>query len=166
MTIRKFPRISKEDLGGAGRPLSEGSPYPPNLPDLPRTSPKSTRPYIAKICFALYGAGALGGKFLVWAGGANALYGAASRPIGRREAFGNYALRECRDSACRRPFGVRRNAAGVCSEMTRRAVCCVSNTTFIHQSIITTNRLHLTESYTLRVILSGAASLCKDAQYN
>ena len=28
------------------------------------------------------------------------------------------ALHECRDSACRRPFGVRRNAAGVCSEMT------------------------------------------------
>ena len=27
-------------------------------------------------------------------------------------------LCECRDSACRRPFGVRRNVAGVCSEMT------------------------------------------------
>ena len=28
----------EKDLGGAGRPLSEGSPYPPNLPDPPRTS--------------------------------------------------------------------------------------------------------------------------------
>ena len=27
--------------------------------------PKSTRLYMAKICFALYGAGALGGKFFV-----------------------------------------------------------------------------------------------------
>ena len=30
----------------------------------------------------------------------------------------NNALHECRDPACRRPFGVRLNAAGVCSEMT------------------------------------------------
>ena len=59
-----------EDLGGAGRPLSEGSPYPPNLPDPPRTSPKSTRLCRVKICFALFGAGALGGSFLlVWAVG-------------------------------------------------------------------------------------------------
>ena len=28
-------------------------------------------------------------------------------------------MHECRDSACQRPFGVRRNAAGVCSEMTQ-----------------------------------------------
>ena len=53
----------EEDLGGSGDPLSERVSYPPNLPDLPRTSPKSTRPYMAKICFALYGAGALEGSF-------------------------------------------------------------------------------------------------------
>ena len=53
-------------------------------------------------------------------GGARAVKSAASRTIGGREAFGDYALHECRDSACRRPFGVRRNAVGVCSEMTRR----------------------------------------------
>ena len=55
-----------EDLGGAGRPLSEGSPYPPNLPDPPRTSPKSTRPCRVKIGFALYRAGAPGGSFWFW----------------------------------------------------------------------------------------------------
>ena len=34
-------------------------------------------------------------------------------------ALHDNAIHECRDSACRRPFGVRRNAAGVCSEMTQ-----------------------------------------------
>ena len=118
------------------------------------------------------------------------------------------AIRECRDSACRRPFGVRRNAAGVCSEMTpvgfytclpllvcRDSACwrpfgvrlrgnvwlqhsplhgdaaplrmtqwvnfCVGDTMSIRQSILATNRLYLTERYTLRVILSGAAQILK-----
>ena len=76
----------------------KGAPYPPNLPDPPRTSPKSTRLCSAKICFALFWKGALGGSFLFWAGGANSLHGAASHPICRQEAFGDYALRKCRDS--------------------------------------------------------------------
>ncbi len=59
--------VGGEDLGGAGRPLERVSPYPPNLPDPPRTSPKSTRLCSAKIWFALFWAGALGGSFLsVW----------------------------------------------------------------------------------------------------
>ena len=49
--------------------LKEGGSLPPNLPLSPRTSPKSTRLHMAKICFALYGAGALGGSFFVGLGG-------------------------------------------------------------------------------------------------
>ena len=49
--------------------LSLQTSLPPNLPLSPRTSPKSTRRYMAKRCFALYGTGALGGSFLFWAGG-------------------------------------------------------------------------------------------------
>ena len=37
---------------------------------------------MAKIWFALYGAGALGGSFLFRAEGGNTLEGAASRPVG------------------------------------------------------------------------------------
>ena len=74
--------------------------------------------------------------------------------------FRRYAWLECRDSACRRPFGVRRNAAGVCSEMTQRVDFCMGDTMSICQSIIATNRLYLTEHHTLRVILSGAAQQC------
>ena len=86
--------------------------YPPNLPDLPRTSPKRTRPCIAKICFALYAAGTLGGSFFVGWGGMDFLQGAASRPIGEWGAIRGYALHECRDSACWRPFGVRLRGNG------------------------------------------------------
>ena len=70
------------------------------------------------------------------------------------------AIRECRDSACRRLFGVRLNAAGVCSEMTQRVDFCMGDTMSICQSIIATNRLYLTEHHTLRVILSEAAQQC------
>ena len=52
-----------EDLGGRGTPLERGVPLPPNLPFPPRTSPKSTRLFMAKSCFVSHGAGALGGSF-------------------------------------------------------------------------------------------------------
>ena len=58
-----------KDLGGREPPLERGGSLPPNLPLSPRTSPKSTRLYMAKSCFALYGTGALGGSFLFRAGG-------------------------------------------------------------------------------------------------
>ena len=58
-----------KDLGGREPPLERGGSLPPNLPHSPRTSPKSTRLYMAKSCFALYGTGALGGSFLFRAGG-------------------------------------------------------------------------------------------------
>ena len=45
-------------------------------------------------------------------GGARAVKSAASHPIGERDAFGYNALHECRDSACRRPFGVRLRGNG------------------------------------------------------
>ena len=47
-----------------------------------------------------------------------------------------YALHECRDSACWRPFGVRRNAAGVCSEMTQWGDFYASSTIFVRHSNI------------------------------
>ena len=58
-----------KDLGGREPPLERRGSLPPNLPHSPRTSPKSTRLYMAKSCFALYGTGALGGSFLFRAGG-------------------------------------------------------------------------------------------------
>ena len=58
-----------KDLGGREPPLERRGSLPPNLPLSPRTSPKSTRLYMAKSCFALYGTGALGGSFLFRAGG-------------------------------------------------------------------------------------------------
>ena len=47
--------------------------------------------------------------------------------------------------------------------MTQRVDFCVGDTMSIHQSIIATNRLYLTEHHTLRVILSGAAQRCNGA---
>ena len=43
----------KKTLEGEGTPFRMVSLLPPNLPHLPRTSPKSTRRCIAIICFAL-----------------------------------------------------------------------------------------------------------------
>ena len=48
----------------------------------------------------------LGEVFCV-SGGRDFLRRAASHSFGGRGAFRGYALHECRDSACRRPFGVR-----------------------------------------------------------
>ena len=50
-------------MEGEGPPFRRVFLLPPNLPHLPRTSPKSTRLCMVKICFALFGAGALGGSF-------------------------------------------------------------------------------------------------------
>ena len=60
--LKIFLGGSGEDLGGREPPLERWGSLPPNLPHSPRTSPKSTRLYMAKICFALFGAGALGGS--------------------------------------------------------------------------------------------------------
>ena len=81
-----------EDLGGAVRPLSEGSPYPPNLPDPPLTSPQDPHHDSGEDLFRLFDGGGLVGKFLVWAGGANLLQGAASHPIGKRNVIRYDAL--------------------------------------------------------------------------
>ena len=77
---------SGEDLGGAGRPLSEGSPYPPSLPDPPRTSPKSTRPKQNKSNLCHARAGALGGSFCL---GRELILCKVrlSHPIGKRDAI-------------------------------------------------------------------------------
>ena len=109
----------EKDLGGREPPLERGGSLPPNLPLSPRTSPMSP-PFTKRRFVSLFeGGGDMGEVFCVW-GGVNLLQRAASRPFcGWGSAVRRYALHECRDSACRRPFGVRRNAAGVCSEMTQ-----------------------------------------------
>ena len=102
----------------------------------------------------------------------------AERHAGRSASVKRYllthdikALHECRDSACRRPFGVRLRGSSsfyrlifdICAaplRMTQWADCCVDNTILVCQSNIATNRLYLTERYTLCVILSGAAQRC------
>ena len=52
-----------EDLGGAGRPLSEGSPYPPNLPHLPELPCTATAGLGAKTFLAFWTAVAVQGSF-------------------------------------------------------------------------------------------------------
>ena len=45
--------MGEEDLGGAGRPLERGSPYPPNLPDPPLTFlPTATAQTALSVCIA------------------------------------------------------------------------------------------------------------------
>ena len=86
------------------------------LPELPCTA---TAILVCENIFRFFGGGCRTGKFLsVWEVGFCHVVRLRARLVG--EAFGDDAIHECRDSACRRPFGVRRNAAGVCSEMTRR----------------------------------------------
>ena len=85
---------AQETLFRRGSPTLQTSLTFPELPPYPRH-------FRSEDFFRFLKMAGIWGKFLFGAGGANALYGAASRPIGRREAFGNYALRECRDSACR-----------------------------------------------------------------
>ena len=85
---------------------AQGDPFRRGLPTL-QTSlthpelPPYPRHFRSEDLFRFLKMAGIWGKFLFGTGGANVLYGAASHPIGRREAFGNYALRECRDSACR-----------------------------------------------------------------
>ena len=62
-----------------------------------KTSPKSTRPYMAKSCFALHDAGALGGSFLSFWGCRVFLRGAAVARFGRAGCVGRvYAFCKCR----------------------------------------------------------------------
>ena len=96
----------KEDLGGRESPLERWGSLPPNLPHSPRTFPKRTRLCSAKICFALYDAGALGESFCFWGGGN--LLQRATVALGWWVGRARYnALHKSRDSACLRPFGVR-----------------------------------------------------------
>ena len=83
-----------KDLGGAGRPLSEGSPYPPNLPDPPRTSPM-TPPFWKRRFVSLFVSGGIMGEvFVFW----KVVFCKVrlSRLFCGWEAFGYNALRECR----------------------------------------------------------------------
>ena len=96
----------------------------PTLRELPPRAPALNK---ANQIFALQGRVLLGEVF-VGLGGGELLQSAAVALVLREEAICWNALRECRDSACRRPFGVRRNAAGVCSEMTRRGDFYVKGT--------------------------------------
>ena len=64
-------------------------------PELPPRAPAYAVRRFVSLCF---GRVFLGEVFGVWAGGANSLHGAASHPICRQKAFGDYALRKCRDS--------------------------------------------------------------------
>ena len=77
--------------------------------ELPHKTPPFTK---RKFLLLLFSGGGLVGKFWVWTGGANSLHGAASHLFCEWGAFRGYTLHECQDSACQRPFGVRRNAAG------------------------------------------------------
>ena len=58
----------EEDLGGAGTPLSERGPYPPNLPDPPRTSP-TTPPFEKQEFDLLFEWQGRGGSFSFRVGG-------------------------------------------------------------------------------------------------
>ena len=58
----------RKDLGGAGRPLERGSPYPPNLPDPPRTSLHGNRRREGKDFFRFRAAVAAQGSFGVSGG--------------------------------------------------------------------------------------------------
>ena len=71
------------------------------------------------------------------------------------------AIHECRDSACRRPFGVRRNAAGVCSEMTQCVKRFVRYNRFVAMLLIQNHTCTTHATNTPRVILSGAARISK-----
>ncbi len=96
-----------------GLPTLQASLTHPELPH--KTPPLHERRFVSFFVVA----GSCGEVFCVL-GGRDFLQRAASHSFGRWGAFRGSALHECRDSACRRPFGVRQNAAGVCSEMTRR----------------------------------------------
>ena len=110
------PWRGQEDLGGREPPLERRGSLPPNLPLSPRTSP-TTPPFTKRRFFSLFVVAGSWGKFLL---GREVIFSECGfAPDWRAGAFGYNALHECRDSACRRPFGVRRNAAGVCSEMTQ-----------------------------------------------
>ena len=96
----------RKTLEGEEPPFRRVFLLPPNLPQPPRTSPKSTRLCRAKIWFALFWAGALGGSFLsVWevepfckvrlraclVGGALSLY-CRERPMCRSASGESYLL--------------------------------------------------------------------------
>ncbi len=71
-------------------PLLKEGLSPSKPPSLPRTFPKSTRPYMAKICFAMFGRVLLGKVFCFWGG--IFLQSAASHPFYVWGAFGGYPL--------------------------------------------------------------------------
>ena len=58
----------EKDLGAAGRPLERGSPYPPNLPDPPRTSLHGNRRVGGKNFSRFLNGGCRAGKFLEFGG--------------------------------------------------------------------------------------------------
>ena len=87
-----------KDLGGAGRPLSEGSPYPPNLPDPPRTSPM-TPPFWKRRFVSLFvSGGVMGEVFVFW----KVVFCKVrlSRLFCGWEAIRRYALHECPQIGC------------------------------------------------------------------
>ena len=93
---------------------------PSKPPSLTENFPHDPASYEAKICFDFCGDGVMGEVFYFrrevifrWCGFAPDWWVGCVR---------NNALHECRDPARRRPFGVRLNAAGVCSEMTQRRI--------------------------------------------
>ena len=109
----------------AAKPLSadfalQNRRSPSNPPSSPRTSLHDNRHIRFGIIFNLAYWRLSCREVFGWIGRCAAVKRAASRLFGGWGAFTGYALHKCRDSACRRPFGVRRNAVGVCSEMTRR----------------------------------------------
>ncbi len=108
-----------EDLGGRRTPFRRVS-FSLQTSLISPNFPARQPPYwFVKTFLAFLVAVAVQGSFLsVWEVGFCHVVRLRARLVG--EAFGDDAIHECRDSACRRPFGVRRNAAGVCSEMTRR----------------------------------------------
>ena len=93
--LKIFLGWGEEDLGGREPPLERWGSLPPNLPHSPRTFPKRTRLCSAKICFALYDAGALGESFCFWGGG-NLLQRAAVALVSWVAFVRNNALHESR----------------------------------------------------------------------
>ena len=81
--------------------------YPPNLPDPPRTSLMSP-PFTRRSFDSLFeNGGDMGEAFLLVGEVRIFCRVRLSHSFCEWNAFRRYALHECRDSACRRPFGVR-----------------------------------------------------------
>ena len=84
-----------------------GCPSPSKPPSSPRTSLHGNRRFVCENFSRFWVGGCRTGKFLGGLGGANFRKVRLSRLICEWDAIRWNTIHECRDSACRRPFGVR-----------------------------------------------------------